>query len=409
MNILFYIGNSPFPFGSAGAARIRVLARGLVDAGVKVKVLSLAVLENRQEDFKNAERCFHGIHYESIAGYGPSRRYTSYIDKLFLYSRILTSSVCGYYRIKKLVTDEKYDAIIFYSWNSLEIEPVIRLANSLGITTVCDVVEWPTVKSFRGGYINPLYWSTARTWNFSHYLSDGIVAISSFIEQQYIQKGLPTIRIPAMIDTKRSNNYFHHTIEKKTPNHIRLAYLGTMASKDDPETMLASIKLAIQRGGTIHLDIIGTDGNAGPAAKYKILCATDPLLSSSVTFHGWISNEYFPSYFWNVNAVVLLRQKNIETVASFPTRLPELLLYGSPLITSAVGDISEYLQDGVNAIIIPAGDVNNLADRILELPKKQEFMGKLGEAGRMASLTYFSNDMYAMKLINFLERFSKSV
>ena len=66
MNILFYIGNSPFPYGSAGAARVRTLARGLVEEGADVSVLSSAVLDDRWEDGAGNIKNFSGIRYESF-------------------------------------------------------------------------------------------------------------------------------------------------------------------------------------------------------------------------------------------------------------------------------------------------------------------------------------------------------
>ncbi|MGB8981657.1 MAG: glycosyltransferase family 4 protein [Anaerolineales bacterium] len=405
MNILFYIGNSPFPYGSAGAARVRALAQGLANAGATVRVLSLAVLEDREEDHVSGGRAFHGVPYESVTGYGRSaRRLPLLIGKLLNYSHMLSSSLRGYSRVKQLTSSQDVDAIILYGWNCIEVEPVIRLARSRGITTLCDVVEWPTVKSFRGGMINPLYWLTRRTWQASHFLSDGIIAISSFIEGQYVSKGRPAIRIPAVTDLQPPCRPARQATEKQSQPAIRLAYLGKLAGKDDPETMLAAIKLAIEKGTSVHLDLLGTNGRAG--AKYQSICSADPLLASAVSFHGWVPDEHLPAYLQRADALILLRRADDETRASFPTRLPELLLNCLPVITSAVGSISEYLVDQKSVILAPAGDAPRLADRILDLACHPERAARIGKAGFQVCLEHFRAEKYALQLIKFLESLS---
>ena len=334
-------------------------------------------------------------------GYRSSPLLAQRVDQFHKYYDFVASALKGPRWLEHILEWRRLDVIILYSWNCLEIEPVIHLAHRHNIKTVCDVVEWPTVGRFHGGFLNPLYWTSARTWSATHFLCDGILAISSFIEKRYHEANIPTLRIPAIVDPR----FLPGRISRKcsSTKSFHLVYLGRMDNKDDPETMWIAIQSAIKKGCTVYLDIIGTDGNQGAASEFKTRFTRDHNLSAHVTFHGRVNDDALPALLIKADAFILLRRKCHETHASFPTRLPELLLSGIPVITSNVGDIPEYLTDGVNALLIPPEDPATLAESIISLANDPDRRYELGYNGRRIALKSFSYRKYAIRLIQFLQ------
>jgi glycosyltransferase involved in cell wall biosynthesis len=77
--------------------------------------------------------------------------------------------------------------------------------------------------------------------------------------------------------------------------------------------------------------------------------------------------------------------------ARMPNKLAEYLASGRPVITSAVGDLLDFLADGVNAYIGKPGDERDFADNmisVLEDPKRATHIGGAGQRTCIDRLDY---------------------
>jgi glycosyltransferase involved in cell wall biosynthesis len=192
----------------------------------------------------------------------------------------------------------------------------------------------------------------------------------------------------------------------KTKNKsYRLAYLGTLETKDDPFVMIDVIRTIIKEGFSVSLDIVGASENMGNGKIISSICETDPVLKGIVHFHGRISDDELYSYLQMADALLLIKMGDPISQAAFPTRLPELLLTGRPVITTNVGDVSEYLHDNVHVIIPPAGDVRAIADRVITLIKERGLGEEIGIQGRKRAIEVFSYQAYVYQFLNFISQF----
>jgi glycosyltransferase involved in cell wall biosynthesis len=105
-------------------------------------------------------------------------------------------------------------------------------------------------------------------------------------------------------------------------------------------------------------------------------------VADRVRFRGWLGERE------------LARELAEASVVAMPSLWPEpfglvgieAFDAGRPVVASATGGIPDWLQDGVNGIAVPAGDVQALACALTELladPARQQAMGQAGE--RMAA------------------------
>ena len=63
-----------------------------------------------------------------------------------------------------------------------------------------------------------------------------------------------------------------------------------------------------------------------------------------------------PKYLCNAKLLALARPDSIQAQGGFPTKLGEYLATGRPVVVTKVGEIPDYLEDGVNAFL---SDINS--------------------------------------------------
>ena len=63
---------------------------------------------------------------------------------------------------------------------------------------------------------------------------------------------------------------------------------------------------------------------------------------------------------------------------TFPTTVLEALACGTPVVASAVGGISEQIEEGKTGFLVPAGDAPALSGRILDLLADEGFRARMG-------------------------------
>jgi len=64
-------------------------------------------------------------------------------------------------------------------------------------------------------------------------------------------------------------------------------------------------------------------------------------------------------------------------VDTFPNTVLEALACGTPVVATAVGGIPEQIEDGVTGFLVPPGDPQAMADRILKLLTDQELRRRI--------------------------------
>lgn len=96
-----------------------------------------------------------------------------------------------------------------------------------------------------------------------------------------------------------------------------------------------------------------------------------------VHFRGWLDAHHTAEEFANASIVV------VPSLWPEPFGLVgiEAFAAGRPVVASATGGIKDWLEDGVNGLLVRPGDVNDLARALEELlsdPARQERMGQAG-------------------------------
>ncbi len=115
---------------------------------------------------------------------------------------------------------------------------------------------------------------------------------------------------------------------------------------------------------------------------------------------GWLDPERKRAALASAAAFVLPSHAE-----GMPIALLEAMACGLPVISSRVGGIPQVIEDGVNGLLIEAGDIDGLAAALSQLLEDRRLRERLGAAARSTIETRFSLDTALARLASIYARF----
>ncbi len=383
MNIVI-AGHFEYPTGSAAASRIRHFARGLTECGHRVHVISMTLAQSGDSaEVSHDGWCMHDtVPYAHAGGVRTAHLRRSAVRKacarLSSWRRALHEAKA---RIAGLDRTTGVDVLIGYSNMGFGFHGLMPFCRRRQIPVVRDVVEWLGPESFHGGAKNPLYWNAQLSFRWTVPKSDGVIGISKFIVENFSKLGLPTLRVPAIIDPAA----FEHLAPPPPGDADRpfqLSYLGNMNHRDGPFLMIEAIRQLLAEGHDVLFNIIGNTDPIPAARQARMRVEADALLRERVIFRGRVSDDEVKHRLFTSDALIFTRTSGRASRAAFPTRLPEYLVSGRPVISSNVSDIGEYLRDGKEIVLVKPDSAEALAEgirRLLQMPDRGRSLGLAGK------------------------------
>jgi glycosyltransferase involved in cell wall biosynthesis len=275
------------------------------------------------------------------------------------------------------------------------LRTVVSEMSTLGVPIVADCNEWWLPFSGAGALLAPD--QALFRWACEPKLS-GIMGISHFWEDYSRAIGKPFIKIPALFDFGLVRPT--QTVE----TCFTLVYAGMLFRRDLPEALIQGIRLALNRGCNLKVVLVGRTGVFPESRRAMRSIMRDPRLSSNCSVTGWVSGQEMGRIFERASAFVLLRDDSLEARASFPTRIPEYLASGRPVITSATYDLAGYLDHKRSAWLLPPGhQPEPLAEAIVALASDREMAKRIGSAGVAIAEQEFSLLGHGRRLKAFLD------
>ena len=92
-----------------------------------------------------------------------------------------------------------------------------------------------------------------------------------------------------------------------------------------------------------------------------------------------------------------------EQATSLVSRLVEHLRYARPVLVSDVGDVSRYLRQGEDAVLLDPSDPQRAADAIAGLLRLPDRGAAIGRRGREAGALSFDREAHAARVLEFAE------
>ena len=343
----------PFPCGMAATTRIRNLTEGLVHCGVETTVLTIRATESSDSKPMNTQS--QGVHN------GVKFRYiTSCFAPNSLIRRKLNSFRDLFKACKYIIQNHDFDFAIVVL-NSILREYIINIAcKTRGIKVIKELCEYPYYKDCRKGTFQLNH-------TFKHY--DGFIAISHELEhlaQKCKKTSAQIVRIPIIVNTSNRDT--------KLPYHHPRPYIfhgGTMyEGKDGIVSTMKAFAIACEKLNH-SVDFI-LAGPKSPHQKELDKIINENRLESNVRFLGMLDNNEIKRYQEGASLCVLNKNDTLQNRCGFSTKLGEIMLSGTPVITTTVGEANYYLKDGVSGYITEPHKPELIADQIVRAFMNEE-------------------------------------
>jgi glycosyltransferase involved in cell wall biosynthesis len=173
---------------------------------------------------------------------------------------------------------------------------------------------------------------------------------------------------------------------KIQPDQTVMGIVSKLWKGKGHEVLIEAVRLLVERGLRIKLLIVG-EGHLEQELKEKV---QQQGLQDVVVFTGFWSNvpeitaildiSVLPSFYEGMGRVVL-----------------EAMAAGKPVVASGVGGLTELVKDEVTGYLVPAGDVEALAERLEKLISDPDLRRRMGEQGaRHVQMKHSSTTMVEM-------------
>ena len=344
--VVLYIGNFEKPSSSAAGKRVwgnRIL---LEKCGYEVRMIGKHI--SADDGLKINEEFSYFPEYGMIKA-------SKYIQWLNDYQR--------FYNV---------EAICIIRYGSPCIAWFDKLLNDYGkrngIPVIADVVDWLSVD---GGTAIFKFVKILDTWIEKGILnkkSDGIIAISSYLEDYYNKKGKDVVVIPPLVESYLKPNNLAN-------DRVKIVYAGSPFRKGvrikNPKKVKDRLDVSIKTFAAIQ-NSVKADFFIYGLTKEEYLIAFPSqrcILENNMCVHfmGRQSMCTVQKEIQNSDFTLLLRDKNRATMAGFPTKIVESLSVGTPVITTKTSDLELYIEEGKQGFFVEIDDENILQNKLIQI------------------------------------------
>jgi glycosyltransferase involved in cell wall biosynthesis len=386
MAIVIFGDSFSFPEGNSATNRIYTYAKGFVESNVSTYVIC-----NRNDYLINGNGIVDGIQYFNPIN--QTERSNSLVKRnWFKVVKYLNTIRL----IKRIHKKDKITAILIDTHDSYTHLFSYYLARKINTKLIVEKSEHP-LRLFQGNFLKRL--RGLIKLKVESRFCDGILCISQFLVDFYLHHGLPQsklILIPSTVDPGR----FIETKEKPVP-YKYIGYFGGLTfTRDNIDVLINAFALTIKNHPDIHLVVGGFCTEKERKQLEKLIL--DLKLSSKVNLLEYLPRSEIISYIVHSYILVMVRAKDLETQASFPSKLTEYMVTSKPVITVNVGEIPNYLTDGVNAFLVDPGDCVILADKIDYVLNNYEIALEVAQRGKQLTNTIFNYNSQAKRMIGFI-------
>lgn len=382
-----YVGSFAFPADDARAQRVSGVALALQHIGCDVLIGAGGSDGTTKQCFDVQKLPF------SITALNE---YPQSIERLAKLIRIFTWGGNTLSWLSNLVPQP--NAVLLYGGGTAYIRKILPWCKEKRVPLLVDVVEWYQPSHVPGGWLGPFHWDHELALRFYYPQASGIVAISRYLEHYFNNRGCRTLRMPPTLDVK--NTSARLTVEK---GPITLAYAGFPGKKDLVGNVISALLQIDPEGKRMRFIIAGP--NQETILRLPQLAAFKSSgLPSCIKAVGLLSHQQVVQLVRDSDFVPLLRPPLRYAQAGFPTKIPESLALGTPVICNLTSDLGDYIHNDTEGIICQDYSVAACAaalERVLSLTIEQRV--EMRKAARAQAEQSFDYRLYAGVLANFLK------
>jgi glycosyltransferase involved in cell wall biosynthesis len=190
---------------------------------------------------------------------------------------------------------------------------------------------------------------------------------------------------------------FRPSGEGRSPEVFEVLCVGRLVAAKGQHILLAAIKQLAKEGRSIRLRLVG-DGPDRKRLEQRV--GEDGILREHVVFEGGVRPDLIKSYY---------SKADLFALASFAEGIPVVLMEAMsmelPVISTWITGIPELISDQKDGFLVPASNVDLLADRIRTLMDNLGFRLHLGREARSKILRSYDLRRNARQLGEVFDRY----
>jgi glycosyltransferase involved in cell wall biosynthesis len=291
---------------------------------------------------------------------------------------------------------------IIYNYNAPDVKNIffILYARAIGYKIIFDIIEDNSFEA-HVGFINKFRIKTSVfLLKRCRYFADGMIGISEHLYQlvQKVSKNsIPCHLIPITVNL----NYFKTNSSVKQTKNLQIFYGGSFGKKDGLEYLIS----AFDKVSALHTDarLIFT-GLGHQQDMDRVNAQIEKALNKDrIIYKGFLNNTDYYTLLNECDIFCMTRINSKFANAGFPFKLGEFLATGKAVIATNVGDVSNYLFNNVNALVINPDSVDELAAALLALMEQPAKRQAIGIEARKTAEQFFDSDKVGMKLVSIFQ------
>ena len=169
--------------------------------------------------------------------------------------------------------------------------------------------------------------------------------------------------------------------------------------------LLRALPRVLEQFPDVHVYVAGNDITEAGTFKDRLKLSAygkyirklirDNRLSGHVTMLGMLTAEEIKEQYLRNHLFVLP-----SALENSPNSLGEAMMLGVPCVAADVGGVHNLLEDGGDGMLYPAGDVEALADRIIEIFTKEAIVERFSDNARKHARVNHDADQNYYRLIH---------
>ena len=378
-----FIGES-YLGGMAGSKRIQNIINGLL----KQKEVSISnlIIENPNDSkseiingVKNSV-IFHKIRY----------KLTNPFTFIFYFIK-------GFNFILKMKKVKNLNVIYCYDSPTILVLPFLLFAKIIGFKVLIDLVEdYNLLNKSNFNLTQKLklkIYAFLEKKIFSY--ADGVICISKYLIEKFTRENAKLLYIPINVNFELFKNQIRINNDK-----IQLFYGGSFGEKDGLTYLLQSFENVIEKYPNIELVLSGKPPKNG---MKEILDFIDKsTFKNSIKFLGYLDDETYYTILNSSDILCMTRVDSLFANAGFPFKLGEMLATGKPVVATNVGDVSNFIVNKKNALLIEPESIMAISDAIEYIINNKLICQEMAVEGRKTAEKYFDVDVHAISILNFV-------
>ncbi len=387
-----FLGDSGFPIGFAHIQRITLLGRALIEAGCEVRVVCrMAVWTKEVKTHYRKEGVHEGIHYMYTSD-SPFRPETKVKRK---YQKI-KGLISEFFYLKKLKKEGKIDAVILSTMNFDDSLRYKLFSILMGFPIALNLVEMATALERRSSFYLKFGDWLMEKWLLRRF--NGAMPISDTLYEYYnkIEPSKPNMKVPVICD------YDNFATVKRNPSEPYFLYCASDSFMEVIEFVLNAYQ-AMENNDKIKLYLLisGKQKDQIELLREEI---SKTFPEGNVQLFSNVPYSQLMQLFTNANALLIPLRPTVEDTARFPHKIGEYLATGNPIITTKVGEIKTYFEDGITALVSEKYSINEFAKKMDYVLDNYDHIRKIGLQGKELGLKTFHFRTYGVRIKQFLSK-----